>query len=169
VDAKDIEQLLTLSNTNFRRLIHAAAVSIPRTGYGSPSMASGKIECSIRKTERFQEWEIPTPSTILRTWCWIKTKSTAGVMTTDRIARLNTKSGEIRSICCRNLLNVRRVDVDNSTNPVTFWWATTTRRHIKVERWIRLLRMIEGFAVGCFSSSNIWSRKWPLNPTCLYR
>src|SRR4029077_7959327 len=42
-------------------------------------------------------------------------------MYTDRIVRLNTKTGELTDYLLPSTTNVRRVNVDNSTNPPTFW------------------------------------------------
>ena len=45
---------------------------------------------------------------------------TAG-METDRIVRVNTKTGETVEYPLPRQTNVRRVYVDNTTTPVTFW------------------------------------------------
>jgi streptogramin lyase len=73
-------------------------------------------------TERFQEWPSPTPGafpydvTIDRNGdVW------AGGEYNDRILRLNPKSGEFIEYLLPKKTNVRRVFVDNSTTPVTFW------------------------------------------------
>ena len=42
-------------------------------------------------------------------------------MTNDRVLRLDPKSGESREYLLPRSTNVRRVFVDNSTTPVTFW------------------------------------------------
>ena len=42
-------------------------------------------------------------------------------MFTDRVVRLNPKSGEVTEYLLPQQTNVRRVFVDNSTTPVTFW------------------------------------------------
>jgi hypothetical protein len=42
-------------------------------------------------------------------------------MLSDRIARLNSKSGQIVEYLLPKSTNVRRVFVDDSTTPVTFW------------------------------------------------
>jgi hypothetical protein len=42
-------------------------------------------------------------------------------MITDLVTRLNTKTGEIVDYLLPRSTNIRRVFVDNSTNPVTFW------------------------------------------------
>jgi streptogramin lyase len=74
------------------------------------------------KTERFQEWKIPTPffeayDAILGNdgYAW------AGGETSDRVARLNEKTGEIVEYLLPRPTNIRRVDVDNSTKPSTLW------------------------------------------------
>jgi virginiamycin B lyase len=74
------------------------------------------------KTEKIQEWLIPTP--------WTNPYDTVldragnawtGGMTNDRIVRLNTANGEFTEYLLPRTTNVRRVNVDNSTNPPTFW------------------------------------------------
>jgi hypothetical protein len=42
-------------------------------------------------------------------------------MLNDRIVRLNTKTGEFIEYLLPRSTNIRRVHVDNSTTPVTFW------------------------------------------------
>jgi len=44
-----------------------------------------------------------------------------GSMSTDRILRLNPESGEFTEYLLPRSTNIRRVFVDNSTMPVTFW------------------------------------------------
>ena len=74
------------------------------------------------KTEKIQEWKLPTP------WSapyhvapdkngevWI------GSMWTDLVTRLDPKSGQITEYLLPRETNIRRVFVDNSTTPVTFW------------------------------------------------
>jgi virginiamycin B lyase len=75
------------------------------------------------KTEKFQEWPDPTP--------WdgpydvVRDKDgkiwTAG-MSTDLITRLDPQTGRfVRYLLPNVCVNIRRVEVDNSTTPVTFW------------------------------------------------
>jgi streptogramin lyase len=45
---------------------------------------------------------------------------TAG-MSNDRVIRLDPKSGQVTEYQLPRSTNVRRVYVDNSTTPVTFW------------------------------------------------
>lgn len=74
------------------------------------------------KTEKIQEWVLPTP------WSapyhvvpdkngevWI------GSMWTDRVTRLDPKTGQFTDYLLPRETNIRRVFVDNSTTPVTFW------------------------------------------------
>jgi hypothetical protein len=42
-------------------------------------------------------------------------------MVTDRVTRLDTKSGRMVDYLLPRKTNIRRVWVDNSTTPVTFW------------------------------------------------
>ena len=74
------------------------------------------------ETERFQEWTPPTP--------WAQPydvvadkngEAWAGSMFTDRITRLDPKSGQMTDYLLPRSTNIRRVFVDNSTTPVTFW------------------------------------------------
>ncbi len=74
------------------------------------------------RTRKIQEWAMPTPWTGPYDVTWDKNGDlwTAG-MTTDRVIRLNTKTAEPIEYLLPKTTNVRRVDVDNSTNPPTFW------------------------------------------------
>jgi streptogramin lyase len=74
------------------------------------------------KTEKFQEYALPTPWTnpydaVLDSagYAW------AGGMSNDHIVRVNSKTGEVTEYLLPRTTNVRRVNVDNSTNPPTFW------------------------------------------------
>ncbi len=44
-----------------------------------------------------------------------------GSMISDQVTRLNTRTGEAVSYLLPRTTNIRRVHVDNSTTPVTFW------------------------------------------------
>ncbi len=74
------------------------------------------------KTEQFREWEVPVAWTnpydaVLdgAGYAW------AGGMSNDYVARLNTDTDEITMYLLPGTTNIRRVDVDNSTNPPSFW------------------------------------------------
>lgn len=74
------------------------------------------------KSEKFQEWPVPTPFTapydvVLdrngEVWC-------AG-MEADRVLRMDLRTGAFTEYLLPAQTNVRRIFVDNSTTPVTFW------------------------------------------------
>jgi virginiamycin B lyase len=74
------------------------------------------------RTGQFQEWPAPIPLTSSYDAEVDKNGDawTAG-MTTDRVLRLDTKSGQYTQYLLPRSTNIRRVYVDNTTNPVTFW------------------------------------------------
>jgi virginiamycin B lyase len=81
-----------------------------------------KIGMFDTKAETFREYPLPTPwtgpyfPTIDRNGeLW------TGGMTTDRVVRLDLKTGHTIEYLMPKDTNIRRVFVDNSTNPVTFW------------------------------------------------
>jgi len=74
------------------------------------------------KTRQFQEWLAPTPWSApydvvmdKQGFAW------TGSMTTDRVLRLDPKTGRFIEYLLPRSTNIRRVFVDNSTNPPTFW------------------------------------------------
>jgi virginiamycin B lyase len=74
------------------------------------------------KTERFQEWMAPTAES----WPYDVTadkngEAWSGGEYSDRVLRLDPKTGQIVEYLLPRFTNVRRVFVDNSTTPVTFW------------------------------------------------
>ncbi len=74
------------------------------------------------RTERFQEWTPPTPGA----WPYDVTtdrngEAWSGGEYNDRILRLNPTTGQFTEYLLPVQTNVRRVFVDNSTSPVTFW------------------------------------------------
>jgi streptogramin lyase len=85
---------------------------------------AGRIAMFDPKTERIQEWAIPTPfagayDVILdkNGYAW------TGSMQTDRITRLNNKTDEMVEYLLPRFTNIRKVQIDNSTDPVAFWVA----------------------------------------------
>jgi streptogramin lyase len=74
------------------------------------------------KTERFQEWEAPSPwSAPYDVQLDKNGDAWTGSMTNDRVLRLNPKSGEMTEYLLPRSTNIRRVFIDNSTTPPTFW------------------------------------------------
>src|SRR5438128_4922702 len=83
---------------------------------------SDRIGMFDTRTERFQEWPVPTPGA----WPYDVTADKNGDVWsggeyTDRILRLAPASGEFVEYLLPRSTNVRRVFVDNRTTPVTFW------------------------------------------------
>jgi virginiamycin B lyase len=74
------------------------------------------------RTEQFKEWKLePRWSAPYDVAIDRNEEAWTGSMLTDQITRLNTKSGETVQYLLPRSTNIRRVFVDNSTNPVTFW------------------------------------------------
>jgi streptogramin lyase len=103
--------------------------SNPRRGYMDSQdrlwfteYRANKLAMLDTKTEKFTEWALPTPFTY--PYDVIPDKNgelwTAG-MSTDRVVRLDPKTGQATEYQLPRNTNVRRVFVDNSTTPVTFW------------------------------------------------
>ncbi|MBI4885750.1 MAG: carboxypeptidase regulatory-like domain-containing protein [Acidobacteria bacterium] len=74
------------------------------------------------KTKQIAEWPVPTPwSNPYDVVVDRNGEAWTGSMMSDRIVRLDTKTGRFTEYLLPNPTNIRRVWVDNSTNPVTFW------------------------------------------------
>ena len=74
------------------------------------------------KTEKIQEWKVPTPWSAPYQAVVDKNGDVwSASMFTDRVVRLNPSTGEATEYLLPQQTNVRRVFVDNSTAPVTFW------------------------------------------------
>jgi len=82
----------------------------------------GKIGMFDTKTEQFQEWAVPTPYTAPYDVVLDKNGEVWGAgMEADRIMRMDPKTGAFTEYQLPRQTNIRRVFVDNSTTPVTFW------------------------------------------------
>jgi virginiamycin B lyase len=74
------------------------------------------------KTEKFQEWDLPTPWSNPYDVALDKNgEAWTGSMINDRVVRLDTKTGQFVEYLLPKTTNIRRVFVDNTTTPVTFW------------------------------------------------
>jgi virginiamycin B lyase len=74
------------------------------------------------KNETFKEWDLPTPwSNPYDVFIDKNQEAWTGSMINDRIVRLDTKTGQFVEYLLPRSTNIRRVFVDNSTTPVTFW------------------------------------------------
>jgi streptogramin lyase len=104
------------------------AGSRPRRGHLDPQgrlafaeFAGDKVGVFDTKTEQFQEW--PTPQYFAPYDAVLDKNGElwSGGMNMDRILRLDTKTGQSVAYLLPRQTNIRRVFVDNSTTPVTFW------------------------------------------------
>jgi streptogramin lyase len=103
--------------------------SNPRRGHMDPQdrlwfteYRADKLAMFDTKTERFTEWQVPTPYS----WPYDVLPDKNGElwsagMSTDRVVRLDPNTGQATEYQLPRSTNVRRVWVDNSTTPVTFW------------------------------------------------
>jgi virginiamycin B lyase len=74
------------------------------------------------RTERFREWEEPNPWSSPYDLVMDNTGQVwIGGVTNDRVLRLNPETGESVEYLLPRSTNIRRVFVDNSTTPATFW------------------------------------------------
>jgi virginiamycin B lyase len=74
------------------------------------------------RSETFKEWLTPTAWTAPYDVTVDKNgEAWTGSMTTDRVVRLKPETGEFIEYLLPRSTNIRRVFVDNSTTPVTFW------------------------------------------------
>ena len=81
-----------------------------------------KIGVFDTKIEKFTEWAMPTRWTNPYDVTLDKNEEAwTGSMLNDRVVRLNTKTGDATEYLLPRSTNIRRVFVDNSTTPVTFW------------------------------------------------
>ena len=101
----------------------------PRRGHMDPEdrlwfaeFRGNRIGMFDTRTEQFMEYEMPVewtnPYDAIRDsagYAW------GGGMTNDYIGRVNTQTGETTMYLLPGTTNIRRVDVDNSTNPPSFW------------------------------------------------
>ena len=84
-------------------------------------------------TKEFKEWDIPTswsgPYDVVvdrngEVW--------GGGMHTDRIFRFNPETEQFTEYLLASSTNIRRIDVDNSTDPVSVWIGSN--HHAKIVR-----------------------------------
>jgi streptogramin lyase len=81
-----------------------------------------KIAMLDTKEEKIQEWPLPTKFTQPYDVIWDKNGDIwTGGMTSDRVVRLDPKSGQVVEYPLPRDTNMRRMFVDNSTTPPTFW------------------------------------------------
>src|SRR3954470_7887504 len=81
-----------------------------------------KIGMLDTKSGEFKQWDI-TPKWTAPYDVALDRNGEAwtGSMVTDQVTRVNTRSGETVTYLLPRSTNIRRVHIDNSTKPVTFW------------------------------------------------
>jgi virginiamycin B lyase len=84
--------------------------------------AANKVAMLDTKQETFQEWDVPTPHTYpYDAFLDRNGELWSGSMSSDRVLRFDPANGSSVEYLFPRQTNVRRVFVDNSTTPVTFW------------------------------------------------
>jgi virginiamycin B lyase len=84
--------------------------------------AADKVGMFDPAQEKFAEWSVPTPHTYpYDVFLDRNHELWGGSMASDRVLRFNPESGKSVEYLLPRPTNIRRVFVDNSTNPVTFW------------------------------------------------
>jgi streptogramin lyase len=74
------------------------------------------------RTGQFRDWQVgPRWSAPYDVIVDRNEEAWTGSMVTDRVTRLDTRTGGMVDYLLPRQTNIRRVYVDNSTNPVTFW------------------------------------------------
>src|SRR3984893_6537836 len=83
------------------------------------------------KTEKMQEWKVPTPwSAPYQAVVDKNGEVWTGSMFTDRVIRLDPKNGQVTEYLLPRETNIRRVFVDNSNTPGTFWVGNNHRASV---------------------------------------
>jgi len=84
--------------------------------------AANKVAMFDPKEETFREWDAPTPHTYpYDVFLDRNGELWSGSMSSDRVLRMDPRTGASLEYLLPRPTNVRRVFVDNSTTPVTFW------------------------------------------------
>ncbi len=120
VDAKTLRvtfyQLPTMKSAPRRGMMDAQ----DRMWFGE--YRGNKIAMFDTRSEKFTEWQLPLPwSAPYDVTVDRNGEAWTGSMMNDRVTRLDPKTGTFVNYLLPNETNIRRVFVDNSTTPVTFW------------------------------------------------
>ena len=84
--------------------------------------AADKVGMFDPKVEKFSEWDVPTPHTYPYDVFLDRTGQLwSGNMSSDRVLRLDPANGKSVEYLLPRPTNIRRIFVDDSTDPVTFW------------------------------------------------
>jgi len=95
---------------------------------------ASKVALFDTKTEKFTEYSLPAYTFPYRANFDKNGELWASTMSTDRVVRLDPKTGNAVQYLMPSDTNMRTVFVDNSTTPVTFWVGSNhDHRIVKVE------------------------------------
>jgi streptogramin lyase len=84
--------------------------------------AANKVAMFDPRDETFREWDAPTPHTYpYDVFLDRNGELWSGSMSSDRVLRMDPRTGASLEYLLPRPTNIRRVFVDNSTTPVTFW------------------------------------------------
>jgi len=84
--------------------------------------AADKVGMFDPAQEKFSEWDVPTPHTYPYDVFLDRTGQLwSGNMASDRVLRLDPQSGKSVEYLLPRQTNIRRIFVDDGTDPVTFW------------------------------------------------
>jgi virginiamycin B lyase len=84
--------------------------------------AANKLAMLDTRTEAFKEWVVPTPYTYpYDVFADGSGELWSGGMASDRVLRFDPQNGGAVEYLLPRSTNIRRVFVDTSTKPVTFW------------------------------------------------
>jgi len=84
--------------------------------------AANQVAMFDPKQETFKEWPVPTPHTYpYDVFVDRNGELWSGSMSSDRVLRMDPRTGASVEYLLPRQTNIRRVFVDNSTTPVTFW------------------------------------------------
>lgn len=93
-----------------------------------------KVGVFDTRTEKFTEYDLPPRTYPYRANFDKNGEIWASTMHTDRVVRLNPRTGSTAQYLMPSDTNMRTVFVDNSTTPVTFWVGSNhDHRIVKVE------------------------------------
>jgi streptogramin lyase len=84
--------------------------------------AANKVAMFDTEKESFREWDVPTPHTYpYDVFLDRNGELWSGSMSSDRVLRFDPESGKSIEYLLPRQTNIRRVFVDNTATPVTFW------------------------------------------------
>jgi virginiamycin B lyase len=95
---------------------------------------TSKVALFDPKTEKFTEYALPQYTYPYRANFDKNGEIWASTMSTDRVVRMNPKTGETEQYLMPSDTNMRTVFIDNTTSPVTFWVGSNhDHKIVKVE------------------------------------